>query len=135
MIADRRNLLYEVCIVTYTIIWFIFCCQSSSLLMSRSYVFMWNLRRVKNLSICGVSQGKEEKSRGFTQWRPFFFFEELGRCYTLQLTLLVKMKNCIMKDFFFFLKEGEKRNFSIGSPGRFPVQLTPDRCSSFWKYY
>ena len=117
------NLLYEVCVVTYTIIWFIFCCQSSSLLMSRSYVFMWNLRRVKNLSICGVSQGKEGKSRGFTQWLPFFFFffKELGWCYTLQLTLLVKMKNCIMKDFFFFFKGNreKKETFPLAPLGIF----------------
>ena len=125
MIADRRNLLYEVCIVTYTIIWFVFCCQSSSLLMSRSYVFMWNLRRVKNLSICGVSQGKEEKSRGFTQWLPFFFFWRIRTMLHTAAHPTGQNEKLYHEGFFFFFKGRRKKKLFHCLPWAFSCPTHP----------
>ena len=107
------------CIVTYTVIWFIFCCQSSSLLMSRSYAFMWNQRRVKNLSICGVRQGKEGKSRGFTQWLPFFLFWRTGIMLHTAAHPTGQNEKLHHEGFFFFLLRRKKETFPLAPLGIF----------------
>lgn len=97
--------------------------QPSSWRMSRSCTFMQNISRVKDLSIFQEWWGKKQKntvvvcvsvclcaSQCLSVSLPhlplhpppfsFPFFRELGWCYTLQLTLLAKMRNCTTKDHF-----------------------------------